>query len=326
MKHNCKVVGYGYQLRPAKLEDAQFILEVRREDEERNRFIHKISEDVSDQIKWLEAYFERDKDYYLVIENRYTGQAEGLIGVYNFDGNIAEWGRWIIKKGSLAATESVYLIYKLAFEQLGLEGLYCNTLELNEPVVSFHDSIGEIRREDQYEEIEWDGVQTRFIKHTSDRDNFYNNMAPRLKKNSVRIAARQRKQLGIEMEFHHIGVATKSIEKELPQYTVIGYEEEGDYFEDPGQGIRGLFVTAKGYPRLELLENLEGSTTLDIPLKNNQKMYHRAYYVDNIDNAIAFLKSTGAKIMVEKRISTYFGKNICFIMLRNMELVELLER
>ena len=66
-------------------------------------------------------------------------------------------------------------------------------------------------------------------------------------------------------------VATSGIEKELPNYTLLGYTKDGDFFEDFQQGIRGLFLCAEGQPRLELLENLPDCNTLDIPLSKGNK-------------------------------------------------------
>ena len=42
MQHNIKQKGYAYSLRPITLDDAQFIIDIRLEDEDRNKFIHKI--------------------------------------------------------------------------------------------------------------------------------------------------------------------------------------------------------------------------------------------------------------------------------------------
>ena len=59
----------------------------------------------------------------------------------------AESGRWGIRKNSLAAVESVDLLYRTAFEKVGLKELYCRTLSMNTQVISFHTSIGEHKRQ-----------------------------------------------------------------------------------------------------------------------------------------------------------------------------------
>lgn len=147
MKHDYIVEGFAYRLRPVAIEDAEFIVDVRLKDADRNRYINPISPDPEEQRNWLKKYFETPGDWYFVIENLKTQQPEGLIGVYGFDPekNMAEWGRWVIYADSLCATESAYLIYEFAFNYLKLDKLYCNTLVDNENVVSFHDSFGATR-------------------------------------------------------------------------------------------------------------------------------------------------------------------------------------
>ncbi len=325
MKHRYSLEGYGYRLRPIKLADAAFVIQVRREDLERNRYIHPISEDVAEQETWLEHYFERDDDYYFIVENRVTSTPEGLIAFYNVENGWAEWGRWVIQKGSLAAAESVYLLYRIAFEQLGLKGLYCRTLAVNTPVVSFHTSIGEKTKGIIKNSAIIHGEAFDAVEQYADQEHFYREIAPLLEKQSQTIAHRNLKRELGEISFHHIGVATRGIEKELPLYTLMGYKKESIFFEDQTQGIRGLFLIAKNQPRLELLENLVGSHTLDEPLKRGQKLYHTAYYVQHIEKAVKVFSHSRAKIISPLKQSVYFGKRICFLMLPNMSLIELIE-
>lgn len=326
MKHRYKLAGYGYCLRPVKLSDAQFIVNIRLEDEERNKYIHKISPDVKDQEKWLNDYFNRDGDYYFIIENRLTGAPEGLIAFYNENNGSAEWGRWVIGKGSLAAAESVYLLYRIAFEQVGLQELYCRTLADNTTVVSFHSSIGEITRKIHQNMVELNGKLYDAVEQFSDRDNFYKSIAPVLERKAEMVWKRMLKHQIGEMEFHHIGIATRGIDKELSIYTLLGYEKESDFFCDFDQGIRGLFMTRAGSPRIELLENLKDSTTLDKQLKSNQKMYHAGYIVQDIEKVMTFLKCNGAIVISPLKKSAFFGKRICFLVLPNMDMIELIEK
>ena len=327
MKHNYSLEGYAYRLRPVKISDSSFIVEVRLEDGERNRFIHKISTDVSLEEQWIERYFQRPDDYLFIIENRITGEREGIISIYDIrhDCNEAEWGRWVVKKGSFAAVESVYLIYRIAFEQVGLNALHCETIEKNEAVVSFHDSIGEEKVCVREGSIELDGLVYNSVIHAADRERFYSVIAPKAEGTSLKILRRNLKKAVGNWRFDHIGIATKSIMRELPTYTLLGYEKDGEIFEDEQQGIRGLFLTQSGHPRLELLENLDGSETISNFLKTNSKMYHRAYFVEDIENAVCVLTRNHAKIISPLKQSVYFKKRICFLILKNMEMVELLE-
>lgn len=326
MKHNYTLSGYGYRLRPVKLSDAQFIVNIRTEDSQRNQYIHTISSDPADQERWLNSYFEREGDYYFVVENRLTGENEGLISFYDVQDGEAEWGRWVIRKGSLAAIESVYLLYRIAFEQAGLSRLYCRTIRDNAAVVSFHHSIGERTECILPGVFEIDGVRYDAVKQYSDREIFYHDIAPKLEMQASRIFKRNMKTAFGGLAFDHIGVATSGIERELPSYTLLGYTKDGDSFEDDQQGIRGLFLHAEGQPRLELLENLPGGTTLDIPLAKGNKFYHVGYTTGSFDAAMQAVKASRARVISQPKISRYFGKRIAFLILPNMQMIELIER
>ena len=144
MRHNYRIDGCAFALRPVALEDAELIVHLRTSDPHRTRFLHPIPPDVCAQRQWITQYLKRPSDYYWVVERLGTHQAEGLIGIYNLDiaQRAAEWGRWVLRQGSLAAVESAWLIYRTAFETLQLDSVYSITAVKNQSVVSFHDSSG----------------------------------------------------------------------------------------------------------------------------------------------------------------------------------------
>jgi RimJ/RimL family protein N-acetyltransferase len=143
LNHAIKVAGPAYELRPVGEEDAAFICAVRN-DPEHSRFLHPGASNESEQRAWLAAYFDRPGDYYFLVQAIGNGNREGVVGIYNVDvsGGSAEWGRWVIRKQSLAAVESCYLTYCVGFDVLGLAEMYCRTLAENEKVVAFHSSLG----------------------------------------------------------------------------------------------------------------------------------------------------------------------------------------
>ncbi len=141
MRHDVSVEGVRLRLRPVRRSDAAFIVAL-RSDPALSRYLHPVSPRVEDQETWLDAYFERDGDYYFVVEGRASGDPEGTIGIYDVAGGTAEWGRWVLARGSLAAPESVLLLYRAAFESLGLDSVCCRTVADNARVVSFHTSAG----------------------------------------------------------------------------------------------------------------------------------------------------------------------------------------
>jgi RimJ/RimL family protein N-acetyltransferase len=146
VQHNISLTCVRYRLRPVTLEDASFIVALRT-DPLLNRFLHEISPRVEDQVAWLECYFLRPDDYYFIVEDANSGKPHGAIGIYDVAENAAgaEWGRWVLKRGSMAALESAWLIYEVGFSRLRLASLTSRTLAENPRVVSFHESFGASR-------------------------------------------------------------------------------------------------------------------------------------------------------------------------------------
>jgi len=143
MRHNLFIEGYAFRLRPITDNDAAFVVELRN-NPELNRYLHAGATREEDQLTWLARYYECKDSYYFIVERLANGMPDGAVGLYDIDDRTGtgEWGRWILRPRSLAAVESAYLIYRVAFEGLGLRSVYCRTVSDNERVVSFHDSCG----------------------------------------------------------------------------------------------------------------------------------------------------------------------------------------
>jgi RimJ/RimL family protein N-acetyltransferase len=189
MRHEIHMRGHGFALRPIEPADASLIIELRR-DTHRARYLHEIPLDHDSQVEYLNRYFERDADYYFVIQRAVSPEgcpAEGLVGIYDVDerGERAEWGRWILREGSLAAVASAWLIYRVAFERLDLREVYCRTLSDNAPVLSFHDRMGLVRTRHIEAAVEIDEEQQDVIEHVLRREQW-----PSVAANAERLAAR----------------------------------------------------------------------------------------------------------------------------------------
>lgn len=324
MRHNIKAFGYNYKLRPVELSDAQFIIDTRLEDEKKSKYIHKIKNDITLQENWLKEYFSRENDYYFVIENLFTGEKEGLISIYNIDGTKAEWGRWVLKNGSLASYEGVMLMYNIGFCKLGLEEIYTNTIKDNKPVVAFHEQLGAnfrkiIPEAFEIENQKYDAVEQYVTKSMYDKD-----IKNKLEEKSKKLFERNlRLNIG-NLKFHHYGVAAQNIESSFENYKTE--YEKGGRFEDELQGVKGLFINSESKPTLELLENLPNAHTLDYFINNNTEIYHAGYLVENYQKGYDFLiNKLGAKIVSDTKESKYFKGKICFLMLKNKKIIELIE-
>lgn len=136
--------GFGHRLRPVQPRDAARIFELRT-DPELGRFLNPTTGGVDDQERWIEAQRARDNDYYFVVETL-GGEWEGVIGLYGIADSTADWGRWLLRRGSLAAPAAVLLLMSFGFDQLGLQRICCRTFADALAVVSFHDSCAYTNR------------------------------------------------------------------------------------------------------------------------------------------------------------------------------------
>jgi RimJ/RimL family protein N-acetyltransferase len=158
------VTGFAFGLRSPTGDDSRFTVDL-RSDPEVARFLHRIPGDVPSQRAWEEAAMARDDDLPMVIYRLATGAPEGSIGLYRIDRTCqtAEWGRWALLRRSLAAVESVLLVFTLAFDLMGLQSLGCRTLMGNSRTIEFHDGLG-LERE-HISVLEIDGVEEPYVQH-----------------------------------------------------------------------------------------------------------------------------------------------------------------
>ncbi|MBX3678156.1 MAG: GNAT family N-acetyltransferase [Rhodocyclaceae bacterium] len=190
MKHDLILEGHAFRLRPIFDEDAVRIVEL-RSNPTLNRYLHASAGLVEEQLAWLAGYYDRLGDYYFAVECRTDHHFEGLVAIYDIDTSTkcGEWGRWILRQGSLAAVESAWLIYRVGFDLLGLDQVLCRTVADNVQVVSFHDSCGITERRLLPKHFTLDGHILDAIEHRLDRETWAV-IEPNLKK-LVRLVARK---------------------------------------------------------------------------------------------------------------------------------------
>ena len=129
-----------------------------------------------------------------------------------------------------------------------------------------------------------------------------------------------------DARFHHVGVACADIRIEASRLAPLGYVIEGDEFVDAVLGVRGVFVGGQA-PRLELLQPLDESPAgvLAPWLARDCKLYHLAYLVPVLGEAVECLRSDRAKLVVPPVGAVAFGgREVAFVMLPNRLLVELI--
>lgn len=127
------------------------------------------------------------------------------------------------------------------------------------------------------------------------------------------------------LRFHHIGLACRNMARDRADHELLGYQAEGDVFEDPLQRIRGLFMTL-GPMRVELLEPLDETSPLQAYLKRGIKIYHECFLCPNIAQAVKQLEAGGARLVSSPKPAVAFDQRlIAFLILPSQLLIELIE-
>ena len=140
MQHTLNAEGFGVRLRPVRMADAAFIVWLRNLEHVKGR-VGDSAMDVPAQEHWLRAYFDRQGDYYFIIETL-GGIAVGAYGIYDVAGGSGESGRWIIRPEVPAAIPSAIEAFEIAFGKLGLRELRVKTVSTNRSVLSLNRKFG----------------------------------------------------------------------------------------------------------------------------------------------------------------------------------------
>ena len=145
MNHEVILEGFGCKLRPASLDDSQFIVELRNMDFAKGN-INRTSTDVERQKEWMRKYLARPDDYYwLISPANGEGRPVGTIGLYDFtpDRREAMPGRWVMmNQTSFNVMAPIFLVYRFAFESLGVDRLVMDVVSDNRKVRRFHELYG----------------------------------------------------------------------------------------------------------------------------------------------------------------------------------------
>lgn len=115
------------------------------------------------------------------------------------------------------------------------------------------------------------------------------------------------------LKVDHVGIAVSNLEESLQFYTeVLGLKNAGTEVVEE-QKVRVAFLPC-GDSELELLE----STSPDGPVakfieKNGEGVQHIALRVENIEEALAYLKEKGVRLIDEKPRYGAGGARIAFL-------------
>lgn len=142
MQTKIKINGKNINIREVTLDDAEFILSLRC-DEKKSRFLHKTEYDLEKQKEYIENYFKKDNEYYLIIENK-ENKPIGTYRIYDIEKENFTIGSWLMIKGASAqeTLEGDYLVRNFAFKKTKLDKIKFDVRKENTKVVRYHKLTG----------------------------------------------------------------------------------------------------------------------------------------------------------------------------------------
>lgn len=128
---------------------------------------------------------------------------------------------------------------------------------------------------------------------------------------------------------HHIGIASKNIEKDILFFNGLGYKVKGGKIEDVKGGIYVQFMSAENQPDIEIVQNIEKGGPVTEHIMAKRKMFHSAYISDDIEaDSNRLIEEQGAFFLVPITAVDNTESNIkrwCYLIFRNMMIIELVE-
>lgn len=134
----------------------------------------------------------------------------------------------------------------------------------------------------------------------------------------------------VSMKFSHLGVAVPNIEQALAGYQeIFGYKILSGPFDDPLQKVSVCFL-GTGEPQdvtIELVAPTGDDSPVNRVLAKDISAYHMCYKVDDIEEALVYVRSKGC-VVVSKPVPAiaFAGRRIAWLYTPTRQLIELVER
>lgn len=131
----------------------------------------------------------------------------------------------------------------------------------------------------------------------------------------------------MDLDFHHIGVATQEAEPAVKIYEELGYGVSLR-ITDPIQKVNVVLMNRAGHPTIEILSPATDDSPIDSVLKKmGATPYHTCYEVPDLDQAMADLRKRHFRPISKPVPAVAFDdRRIVFVYNRRIGLVELLEK
>ncbi len=128
------------------------------------------------------------------------------------------------------------------------------------------------------------------------------------------------------LKFHHVGIATKSIDKSTKMYAQLGYIASETVVEI-SQNVKICFLTKEDSPILELVEPLNAESPVTrMVTQSGTTPYHTCYEVKDINAAVEELEDMNFRPLFEPMQSDAMMNGlICYLFADGIGLIELYE-
>jgi hypothetical protein len=127
--------------------------------------------------------------------------------------------------------------------------------------------------------------------------------------------------------FHHLGIATRSIENCVSIYSKLGYSIS-DIRVEPSQNVKICFLSKEGSPLLELVEPQNNDSPVSNIVKNSGTTpYHTCYQVENLQASLDELEELNFRVLFEPLKSEAMDEGLfCYLFSAEIGLIELYQR
>lgn len=132
-----KLEGNFVTLREVRVDDAQFILDLRCSP--KARFLNPTQNNLELQKQYICNYLKKQNEWYFIIEDK-SHNPLGTIRIYNVKNDSFEAGSWLMndKSSMQQSIEGEYLLKRYAYEVLGLHKNCFSVKKSNKSVIRFH--------------------------------------------------------------------------------------------------------------------------------------------------------------------------------------------
>ena len=140
-----RIEGPNLVLRLIRQEDSSYVHRLRT-DPALSLYLSKVQGSLEDQRLWIEQYKAREaagQELYYVIERK-DGQRCGLVRLYDIAVDSFTWGSLILdtNKPRKAALATVYLVFLIGFDMLGLSRAQFDARRGNQKAIAFYRRFG----------------------------------------------------------------------------------------------------------------------------------------------------------------------------------------